>query len=100
MDIATGNKEVFNAGLVGRPGALANDGAGNLLILDGAGQKLLRVDPKRMTISVVAAELPIGYLSSGSYPLVEWPLPMSVSAKGDVFLTTTGRGVVKLEKSR
>jgi DNA-binding beta-propeller fold protein YncE len=100
VDPATGRKEVFVVGVCGKPTALGNDGEGNLLILDGAGTKLIRVNPKNMAISTVASSLPVGYSSFGSYPLVEIAWPMSVSARGDVYLATEGRGVIKLEKEK
>jgi hypothetical protein len=48
VDLANGNKEVFLTGVVGKVGALANDGAGNLLALDGASGRLFRINPKNL----------------------------------------------------
>jgi sugar lactone lactonase YvrE len=94
----TGQKEVFMSSMVGKPGALANDGKGNLLILDGAGQKLIRVNPKTLAVSVVAANLPVQSVTVGSYPPVEFPLPMCVGTNGDIYLNTMNRGLLKLKK--
>ncbi|MFZ1983694.1 MAG: hypothetical protein WAU91_04725, partial [Desulfatitalea sp.] len=96
----TGHKEVFLSGQTGKPGALANDGKGRLLVLDGAGQKLLRVDPQTMAVTLVAAHLPIAYATVGSYPPVEFPLPMHVGPQGDIYLTTADRGILKLKNVR
>jgi len=46
VDLISGNKEVFLTGTVGIAGALGNDGAGNLLALDGWGKKLFLINPK------------------------------------------------------
>jgi sugar lactone lactonase YvrE len=100
VDLQTGRKEVLLASLVGKPGALANDGQGRLLVLDGAGQKLLRIDPRTLAVSVVAAHLPIAYATVGSYPPVEFALPMTVDRQGNVWLTTADRGMLKLKKVR
>lgn len=100
VDLETGSKEVLLSALVGKPGALANDGQGRLLVLDGAGQKLLRIDPRNLAVSVVAAHLPIAYATVGSYPPVEFALPMSVDPQGNVWLTTADRGLLKLKKVR
>jgi sugar lactone lactonase YvrE len=100
VDPATGKKEIFVVGIAGKPDALADDGAGNLLVLDGASQKLLRVDPKTTKVSVVAVNLPIGYASTGSYPPVEFPLVMAVAPTGDIYIGTAGRGIIKLEKQQ
>lgn len=98
VDPDTGKKEVFLSGIVGKPGALENDEAGNLLILDGAGQRLFRVGIKNLSISIIAANLPIGYSLVGSYPPIEFPLPMTVSEKGDIYIATINRGVIMLQK--
>jgi sugar lactone lactonase YvrE len=98
LDTATGKKEVFLSGVVGKPGALCNDGSGNLLVLDGASQRLFKVSTKDVAISVVAENMPVTYGLTGSYPSVEFPLPMTVSAKGDIYLTTMNRGVIMLKK--
>jgi sugar lactone lactonase YvrE len=91
-----GRKEVFLAGLAGKPGALANDGKGRLLVLDGSGRKLLRIDPRNMDVSVAAAHLPVQYNTVGSYPPVEFPLPMVAGQNGEIFLGTSERGLLKL----
>jgi sugar lactone lactonase YvrE len=96
----SGRKEVFLSGLAGKPGALAGDAEGGLLILDGAGRQLLRVDPTTMTVSVAAADLPIQYNTIGSYPPVEFPLPMAVNEAGEIFLSTADRGMLKLSPVR
>lgn len=100
INIKTGHKEVLLSGMVGKPGAMANDGMGRLLVLDGAGQKLLRVDPKTLAVSILAAHLPVAYATVGSYPSVEFPIPMHVNKQGDIYLPTADRGVLKLKKVR
>jgi len=100
VDLVTGKKEVFLNGVIGKPGAVGDDGAGNLLVLDGASQRLFRIGTKNLAISIVAMNLPVGYGLAGSYPPVEFALPMTVNAKGDIYLATLGRGVIKLEKVR
>ncbi|MBU2551956.1 MAG: SMP-30/gluconolactonase/LRE family protein [Proteobacteria bacterium] len=100
VDPATGKKEVFVVGLAGRPGALADDGSGNLLILDGAAGRLLRVNPRNLAVSMVAVNLPVNYAVIGSYPPIEFPLPMDVDEKGNIYLTTSGRGLIQLKKAK
>jgi hypothetical protein len=98
VDLANGNKEVFLAGVIGKVGALANDGAGNLLALDGAGGRLFRINPKNLVISKVAENLPVGYSLMGSYPTLEFPSAMTVSPKGDIYIPTADRGLIMLKK--
>mgnify|MGYP001268947366 CR=1 FL=1 len=98
VDLGTGRKTVLLSALAAKPGALADDGQGRLLVLDGAAQKLLRVDPQTLAVSVVAAHLPIAYGTVGSYPPVEFALPMSVDKQGSIYLTTADRGLLKLKK--
>jgi sugar lactone lactonase YvrE len=98
VDLTNGNKEVFLAGVVGKVGALANDGAGNLLALDGASGRLFRINPKNLSISIVAQNLPVGYGSAGSYPAVEFPNAMTVGPKGDIYFPTADRGLIMLQK--
>jgi len=98
VDLTNGKTEIFISGVVGKVGALADDRAGNLLALDGAGGRLLRIDPKNLGISVVAVNLPVGYGLVGSYPVLEFPLPMTVSPKGDIYIPTTDRGLIMLQK--
>ena len=98
IDPSTGKKEVFLNGIVGKPGALGHDEAGNLLVLDGDSQRLFRVGTKDLAISVVAKNVPVSYGSVGSYPPIEFPLSMSVSAKGDIYIATMNRGVIMLRK--
>jgi len=97
---ATGNKEVFFVGVTGKPNAIGNDGNGNLIILDGASQKLFRLSTKNLSLSVLAMDLPVGYSVIGSYPPVEFPWPMAVSSNGDVYIATMNRGVIKLQKKK
>jgi len=98
VDPSSGKKEVFLSSMVGIPVALGNDGRGNLLVLDGAGRKLLKVNPKTVVISTVAKKVPVGYSTVGSYPPVEFPFPMYVSSKGDIYLCTMNRGTLKLKR--
>ena len=98
VDLATGKKEVFLSGVAAKPGALSDDGDGNLLVLDGATQSLFRISTADLAISIVARNLPIGFYLVGSYPPVETALPMSVSPRGDIYLTTMNRGIIMLKK--
>jgi len=100
VDPSSGEKEVFLSSMVGKPAALGNDGHGNLLILDGAGQKLVKVDPQTLVISTVAEKVPVGYSTIGSYPPVEFPLPMYVSEGGDIYLPTMNRGMIQLKRKK
>jgi sugar lactone lactonase YvrE len=96
VHLDSGRKEVFLSALAGRPAALAHDGQGRLLLLDGSGGKLLRIDPANMSIAVAATHLPVRYAMVGSYPPVEFPLPMGVGPQGEVYLGTADRGLLKL----
>jgi sugar lactone lactonase YvrE len=98
VDLANGNKEIFLVGIFGMVGALGNDGAGNLLALDGAGKKLFRINPKTLAISIVAENLPVGYILLGSYPPVGFAMPMAISPKGDIYLPTVDQGLIMLKK--
>jgi sugar lactone lactonase YvrE len=98
VDPASGKKEVILSSMVGKPLALANDGNQSLLILDGAGHKILRVNLKTLAMSTLAVNVPVEYGSIGSYPSVEFPAPMVVAKSGDIYLTTMNRGTIKLEK--
>ena len=100
VDLATGKKQVFLTGLSGKPGALADDGEGNLLILEAAARQLIKVDPKTMAVSVVAKNLPITYSVVGSYPPVEFPPSLAVDEKGNIYMATAERGVVMLKKGK
>lgn len=98
VDSASGNKEVFLAGVVGKVVAMANDGAGNLLALDGASGRLYRINPKNLVISIVAQDLPVSYGTAGSYPAVEFEGAMTVSSNGDIYIPTANRGLIMLQK--
>ena len=100
VDLETGKAEVFLSGVVGKVGALANDGKGNLLALDGASGRLFRINPENLAISVIAEDLPVGYGSAGSYPGVEFPIPMTVNAKGNIYIPTAERGLIMLERKK
>ncbi len=100
VDLASGKAEVFLSGVVGKVGALANDGAGNLLALDGASGRLFRINPKNLAISVVAENLPVGYTVLGTYPALEFPSPMTVSPKGNIYIPTADRGLLVLKKKK
>jgi sugar lactone lactonase YvrE len=97
VDLASSKKEVFMTGL-GKLGALADDGAGNLLALDDTSGKLFRIDPKNLKVSIIAEDLPTANVTIGSYPVVEFPYPMTVSPEGDIYIPTAGRGLIMLEK--
>ena len=98
VDPDSGKQEVFLAGVVGRPGALGDDGGGNLLVLDGSAQKLYRIGTQDLRIALLAANLPIRYVSTGTYPALELPWPMSIGKEGNIYLATANRGVIMLRK--
>ena len=100
VSLDSGEKEVFLAGIVGRAGALGDDGEGNLLILDSAGQKLYRISTSDLAVSLLAANLPVRYILTGGYPALELPWPMSVTKEGNIYLATENRGVIMLQKIR
>jgi sugar lactone lactonase YvrE len=99
--LAGGKSEVFISSEVGKVGALAADGAGNLIALDVIGRRLLRINPRTLAITAIADALPVGYgvVGSGS-TAVEFPAPLHVTADGDIYLATAGRGVVMLKRTR
>ena len=90
----------FDSGVFepGKARYMATVGSGNLLFLDGAGQKLVRLHTRNMTLSLAAADLPAGYSPAGSYPPIEFPWPMAVGSNGDINLATLNRGMIKLQK--
>ena len=90
--------QLFLHGVIGKVGGLANDGAGNLLALDGASRKLFRINPKNLAISVIARDLPVVYELLGSYPAVEYSLSMAIGPKGDIYISTADRGLIMLQK--
>jgi sugar lactone lactonase YvrE len=101
LGLGGGKPEVFVSSGVGKVGALASDGSGGLLALDVIGRRLLRIDPKKLAISVVADGLPVSYGVVGSGPAaLEFPSPLYVGAEGDIYVGTEGRGVIELKKSR
>jgi hypothetical protein len=51
-----------------------------------------------MSLTLVAADLPVGYSVIGSYPPVEFPWPMAVGSNGNIYLATMNRGMIKLQK--
>jgi sugar lactone lactonase YvrE len=98
--LAGGRADVFLASGAGKVGALASDGD-SLVALDVIGGRLLRVDPKKLSISVIADGLPPGNGPIGPGPAaVEFGAPLFVAPGGDIYLATAGRGVVQLKKGR
>jgi len=102
INLVDGNREVCFAGVVGKVQALADDGKGNLLALDSASGRLLRINPVSAAYSVVAEKLNVKYFLQGSSPkrgYIEWPLAsMTVSPGGDIYIPTADRGVIMLKK--
>ena len=96
----SGKKELFVSSLVGKPVALAGDGRGNLLVLDGAGQRIIRINLETRALDWIAKNVPVTYSPIGGYPPVEFPSPMTVNAEGDIYLTTADRGLIMLKKLR
>jgi sugar lactone lactonase YvrE len=99
--VSGGRSEVLLSGGVGKIGALAADGHGGLFALDVIGRRLLHIDLKKLAITTIAEDLPVRYgvLGSGS-TLVEFPAPMHVTANGEIYLGTDGRGVIALKPAR
>jgi len=100
VDLTSGKSEVFLSGVVGKVGALADDGKGNLLALDGASGRLFRINTKNLVISVVAENLPVAYSPIGTYPVLEFPYPLTVNAKGNIYIPTADRGLIVLDKKK
>ncbi|HEU4735155.1 MAG TPA: hypothetical protein VFT22_44995 [Kofleriaceae bacterium] len=101
VGLGGGKPEVLVSSGVGKVGALAADGSGGLLALDVVGRRLLRIDPGKLAISVVADALPVTYGVVGSGPAgIEFAAPLHVTAGGDIYLGTEGRGVIELKKTR
>ena len=100
VDPLSGKKEVLVSSMVGKPVALANDGGDKLLVLDGAGQRIIRICPKTLAMTLIAKDVPVGYSPIGSYPSVEFPSAMTVCAEGNIYITTADRGLIKLEKTK
>jgi sugar lactone lactonase YvrE len=101
IKLAGGKPEVFLSSGAGKIGALAADGTGGLLALDVIGRRLVRIDPKKLAISVVADQVPVGYGVVGPGTSgVEFAAPLYVSGDGDIYLGTDGRGIIELKKSK
>jgi sugar lactone lactonase YvrE len=99
--LAGGNPEVFVSSEFGKIGALAPDGHGGLVALDVIGRRLLRIDPKKLAITTIADGLPVRSGVVGSGPAaVEFPAPMFVTAEGDIYLGTAGRGLIELKATK
>jgi len=92
------SSQQFLHGVVGKVAALANDAAGNLLALDGASGKFLRINPKNLAISVIAEKLHVADTLEGSYPPVELSIAMAIGPKGDIYIPTVDRGLIMLQK--
>ncbi len=68
------------------------------MVLDGAGKRMLGVSTKDLAISTMAQNLPVRYSVIGSYPCIELPWPMAINERGDIYLTTSERGMIMLKK--
>ena len=98
VDIASGVKEIFLNGYVGKPKGLAWDDNGNLLIVDTAKRELLKVNMGNLDISVVASNIPAVHTTYYPYPLIwDAPSPIAVNAKGDIFLAGSDGSVIMLK---
>lgn len=99
--LAGGPSEVVLSAEVGKVGALAADGKGGLVAVDVIGRRLLHIDPKQLAITAIADGLPVGYGVVGAgASSVEFPTPLHVTAGGDIYLGTTGRGVIVLKAGK
>ena len=58
------------------------------------------MNPKTLQTSVVAENLPTRYGVVGTAPGVEFGAPMFVTAEGDIYLGTAGRGLLLLKKGK
>lgn len=99
VDIASGVKEVFLAGYVGKPKGLAWDHEENLLILDAAMKKLVKLNMENLKISVVACNLPGAHTTYYHHPLIwDSTAAIAVNEEGDIFIAGSFDGsVTKLE---
>jgi sugar lactone lactonase YvrE len=98
VDIASGEKEIFLNGYVGKPKGIAWDRKGNLLILDTAKKELLKVNMKNLDISIVACDLPTDHTTYYPFPLIwDTPAPIAVNDNGDIFLVGGDGSVIKLK---
>ena len=101
VPLSGGKSEVFVSSEVGKVGALAPDGKGGLIALDTIGRRLLRIDPRKLTITTIADGLPVRYGVVGAGTgAIEFPAAMYVTAEGDIYLGTEGRGVIELKASK
>ena len=92
---------MFLSSEVGKVGALAADGKGGLIAVDVIGRRVLHIDPKKLAITPIAEGLPVSYGVVGSGPAgVEFPTPLHVTADGDIYLGTSGRGVIQLKAGK
>jgi hypothetical protein len=99
--LAGGKSEVLLSAEVGKVGALAADGKGGLIAVDVIGRRVLRIDLKKLSIAPIAEGLPVSYGVVGSGPAaVEFPTPLHVTADGDIYLGTSGRGVIQLKAGK
>jgi sugar lactone lactonase YvrE len=99
--IAGGKSEVFLSAEVGKVGALAADGKGGLIAVDVIGRRVLRIDLKKLSITLIAEGLPVSYGVVGSgRTAVEFPTPLHVTTDGDIYLGTSGRGVIQLKAGK
>jgi sugar lactone lactonase YvrE len=98
VDIASGNKEIFLNGYVGKPKGLAWDYKGNLLILDTGKGELLKVNMKNLNIQIVASNIPGDHTTYYPFPLIwDTPAPVAVNANGDIFLAGGDGSVIQLK---
>lgn len=63
--------------------------------------KVLRIDPRKLIITLIADGLPTGNGLVGVGPAaVDFSTPLFVTPTGDIYLATAGRGIVQLKKTR
>lgn len=98
VDIESGVKEIFINGYTGTPKGLAWDHEGNLLILDTAMRKLIKVDMENLKIDVVASNLPVGHSMYYHHPLI-WDVSaaITVDEDGDIFMAGIDGSIFKLK---
>jgi sugar lactone lactonase YvrE len=98
IDMASGVKEIFLNGYVGKPKGLAWDANGDMLIVDTAKDELINVNMKNLNIRIVATNIPAVHTTYYTHPLIwDTPAPIAVNARGDIFLAGSDGSVIKLK---
>ncbi|MFX1376062.1 MAG: hypothetical protein ACFFA0_09640 [Promethearchaeota archaeon] len=98
VKIENGFKETFLNGYVGKPKGLDWDHKGNLLILDTAMKRLIKVNMENLDIHVIASNLPTEHTTYYHNPQIwDVPAPIAVNGNGDIFMVGIDGSVLKLK---